>query len=47
MPFLITYTAWNALFREKENKKKAYIAKLERRKRNKKSKNNKPGKSIT
>jgi hypothetical protein len=38
MPFLVTYTAWNALFREKERKKD--IAKLERKERKKKNKNN-------
>ena len=46
MSFLIPYTVWSALFLEKENKKNEYIAKLERRKRRKKSKNNRPGNSI-
>jgi hypothetical protein len=32
IPFVITYTAWNALFQGKENKKKEYLAKVERTK---------------
>jgi hypothetical protein len=37
MPFVITCTAWKALFQEKENKNKGQLAKRERKKEREKT----------